>query len=96
MKKIFYTTLLSLITSALFSQGTIQGKVTSTETGEELIGATVLIKGTTTGSMSDIDGNYRIPNVATGTYQVICSYISFRADNSNVNVKDGEVSTHNL
>ena len=96
MKKIFYTTLLSLITSALFSQGTIQGKVTSTETGEELIGATVLIKGTTTGSMSDIDGNYRIPNVATGTYQVICSYISFRADTINVNVKDGEVSTHNF
>ncbi|MCO6500956.1 MAG: TonB-dependent receptor [Vicingus serpentipes] len=96
MKKILYAALFSFIVNTTFSQGTIQGKVTSAETGEELIGATVLLKGTTTGCMADIDGNYRIPNIAAGEHQVICSYISFRSDTINVTVKDGEISSHNF
>lgn len=38
----------------------ISGVVTSAENGEPLIGVTVLIKGTTTGSITDIDGRYTI------------------------------------
>ena len=77
MKRIFFAALLLIAINNGFSQGIIQGKVTSSENGEELIGATVLLKGTTTGSMVDIDGNYNIPNIAAGKYKVICAYISF-------------------
>ena len=87
MKKILYVALFTLSTNIAFSQGTIQGKVTSTETGEELIGATVLLQGTTTGSMADIDGNYTIANLSAGPYKVICSYISFRSDTVEVILK---------
>jgi len=95
-RRIFFATLLLICINNAFSQGIIQGKVTSSETGEELIGATVLLQGTTTGSMVDIDGNYRIPNVTAGNYKVICAYISFRSDTIDVIVKDGEISNHNF
>ena len=39
---------------------TITGQVTSTEDGLPLIGVTVLVKGTTTGTVTDVDGMYSI------------------------------------
>ncbi len=96
MNKIFYFILFSLASTSFFAQGTIQGKVTSTETGEELIGATVLIQGTTKGSMVDIDGNFKIADVAVGVHNIICSYISFRSDTVKVTVKNGETSYQNF
>jgi TonB-dependent receptor len=95
MKRIISILLSAFLTGSIFAQGTIQGKVNSTD-GEELIGATVLLKGTTTGSMVDIDGNFRITNVAAGTYNVMCSYISFSSDSAKITVKDGEVSLYNF
>lgn len=38
----------------------ISGKVLDASTGEALIGANILIKGTQTGTVSDIDGNYEL------------------------------------
>jgi len=42
----------------------VSGVVTDTE-GEPLIGVTVVLKGTTQGITTDIDGKYRLPNVAS-------------------------------
>lgn len=39
---------------------TVKGTVTSASDGEPLIGATVQVKGTTTGTATDIDGNYSL------------------------------------
>ncbi len=58
-------------------QGTIRGKVTDAETGEELIGAAVLIEGTIQGASADLDGNYSISGVDQGTYSLRCSFISY-------------------
>ncbi len=96
MTKVFLLFIGAFFTFNVFSQGIITGKVVSTETGEDLIGATVLLKGTTTGSMVDIDGHYRIAKVKAGSYQVICSYISFRSDTFDVVVKDGAIITHDF
>ena len=41
-------------------QQTISGQVTDEESGEPLPGVNVLAKGTTTGTVTDIDGNYRL------------------------------------
>ncbi len=41
-------------------QKTLTGTVTSSEDNLPVIGATVLIKGTTTGVLTDVDGIYRI------------------------------------
>lgn len=42
------------------AQRTVSGTVTSKEDGAEIPGVNVVLKGTTTGSTTDIDGNYRI------------------------------------
>lgn len=42
------------------AQKTITGTITDAETGDPLIGANVLIKGTTMGTVTDFDGNYSL------------------------------------
>ena len=44
---------------------TVSGKVLD-ETGEGLIGAGVVIQDTTNGTITDLDGNYRLPSVPNG------------------------------
>lgn len=64
MKKIlrFYVLGLSLLLSSVaMAQGTsISGKVTSVEDGSSLPGVNVVVKGTTIGTITDIDGNYKV------------------------------------
>lgn len=49
---------------------TCKGVVIDT-TGEPVIGASILVKGTTTGTITDFDGNFEIPNVKKGATLVI-------------------------
>jgi TonB-linked SusC/RagA family outer membrane protein len=59
------------------------------ETGEPVIGASVIVKGTTTGSATDIDGKYSF-SVPTGTTTLIVKYIGYStaeiSAGTNVNV----------
>jgi hypothetical protein len=57
--------------------GKIAGKVTDEKTGEPVIGATVVVKGTPNGASTDIDGNYTI-NIEAGTYTVEVKYIGYQ------------------
>lgn len=50
-----------------FAQKTITGKVTSKEDGTALPGVTVAVKGTTTGTITDVSGEYKISVPATAT-----------------------------
>ena len=72
--------------------GTIRGKVTSADKGEELIGASVIIVGTTIGASVDIDGNYSINNVSAGNYRLASQYISFESDTIDIVVYQGKVT----
>lgn len=60
--------------------GTIKGKIVDAQTNEPLIGASVLIEGTTSGAAADLDGNYIIQNVGTGTYTLIASYVAYQSE----------------
>lgn len=61
MKQILLTIFLVSAWVALFAQTrTISGKVTESNSGDPLIGATVLAKGTSNGTITDIEGNYRL------------------------------------
>lgn len=57
------------------SSQTISGKIISADNNDELIGVTVQIKGTTTGTTSDINGNYTISTSPSNI--LIFSYIGF-------------------
>lgn len=51
--------------------------VVTDENGEPLPGASVVVKGTTHGTVTDIDGKYNLPNVANGSTLVI-SFIGYQ------------------
>ncbi|MCC8093904.1 MAG: TonB-dependent receptor, partial [Tannerellaceae bacterium] len=58
--------------------GVICGTVIDAKYNEPLIGASVVIEGTTVGAITDIDGNFRIEGVAPGTYTLSASYVSYQ------------------
>lgn len=74
MGKCLISTLLVLLTIGVqaFAQSAVSGKVTD-EAGEPCVGANVLIKGTTTGTMTDLDGNYSLTDVRKGAILVFSS-----------------------
>ncbi|MEL7119000.1 MAG: carboxypeptidase-like regulatory domain-containing protein, partial [Bacteroidota bacterium] len=56
---LFLFVILVSATSAV-AQNTIKGVVTSSEDGEPLIGATIVVEGTSRGTATDIDGSFEI------------------------------------
>ncbi|WP_161889815.1 TonB-dependent receptor [Pontibacter russatus] len=85
------------VTAAFAQGGVIRGQLTSSETGEELIGATVVVKGTATGTATDLDGKFNLTNLEPGTYEVQASYISFEPETvAGVVVKKDEVTVLNI
>ncbi|MEP0366667.1 MAG: TonB-dependent receptor [Cyclobacteriaceae bacterium] len=61
-----------------YAQFSISGTVKS-EKAEVLPGATVSIKGATTGAITDGDGNYVIKDLSEGTYTVKAEYLGFKS-----------------
>ena len=62
-----------------------------------LIGATVFIEGTTTGSSADLNGFYSIENVEVGSYNLVATYIGFQSQTKfNINVKSAGNQLYNF
>jgi len=59
--------------------GKISGKVTDKATGEALIGANIILLGTTQGAATDVDGNYFILNILPGTYTVKAAMVGYKS-----------------
>lgn len=58
---------------------TFKGKVSSKKNGEPLIGATIIVKGTTTGTITNIDGEYTLnTNLKAGTYELLFRSIGYQ------------------
>jgi len=61
-----------------FAQAPLAGTVTDAKTGETLIGVTVLLKGTTQGTTTDIDGNFKFAaDVVKPATILVFSYIGY-------------------
>jgi len=72
---IFIALFLSL--QAFAQKGKIRGTVYEDATGETLVGVTILLKGTTTGTTSDLDGKFTL-DADAGVYDLQLSYISYQ------------------
>lgn len=59
MKRLILLVMILAATMSLFAQRVVEGTVTDAKTGETLIGVTILIKGTTQGTTTDLDGNFK-------------------------------------
>src|SRR5687768_4366480 len=74
------SSILFLLTASVFAQnGTISGTVTDAKSGETVVGANVVIQGTTVGSATDIDGKFNIQNVKPGTYDLSVTFVTYKA-----------------
>ena len=69
---------LSSFITVFGQKGTIRMTVVDDKTGETLIGATVIIDGTTQGTITDFDGIATLAGINTGTYNLKVSYISYQ------------------
>lgn len=60
--KTFHVICMALLlgTTSAFASITVKGQVTSSEDGLGMPGASIVVKGTTTGTITDFDGNYEI------------------------------------
>jgi len=88
MKKIIFLTLTALfVLLPLYAQQSrkVSGKVIDMKTGEELIGVNVMIKGSTKGTITDINGNFalEVPNPTTDV--LTFSYVGYDVLNIPVN-----------
>ncbi|MDF1548685.1 MAG: TonB-dependent receptor [Bacteroidales bacterium] len=91
-KKLQLFILLLLFPAFLFAQGTssIKGKVIDEQTDESLVGATVMIKGTTNGTITDFDGEYLLNNLESGDYTLLVSFVGYNSKEAQVTLSEGE------
>ena len=73
-----FLSLLIMVSVSLtaFAQHTVKGNV-SDVSGEPILGAAVMVVGTTNGTVTDFDGNFVIENVANRTGQLKVTYVGY-------------------
>ena len=78
------TLLLSLLAAVCLAPGLfagnskIAGRITDGKSGEALVGANVVVMGTSMGAATNTVGEYTILNVEPGTYTLRATYISYQ------------------
>ena len=77
-------------------QGTITGRVSDTTNKSPLIGANVVLEGTTQGTATDADGKYAILQVDPGMYTIMVSYIGYQVYKKDITVIDGKTISLDL
>jgi len=71
MKKLIFTLLALVMGLTTYAQTTLKGTIIDTESNEALIGASVLLSGTSSGTVTDIDGNFELStDQSTGTLEI--------------------------
>jgi len=96
--KNFYTSILLMLfvpSSMLLAQTTITGSVRDKSTNEPLPGATVMIQGTTTGAVADLNGNFSF-DVEPGTFNLLVRYIGYEPVTRPATITRGQTLTMNF
>ncbi len=91
-----FSTLLLVLFFALplaLNAQNVSGKVASE--GEPVIGANILVAGTSTGTITDLDGNYSL-DLASGTYLIEVTYTGYTTQTFNVTLGTGESKTMDI
>lgn len=77
--------------SAQNNTGSLVGKITDKESGESLVGATIMLVGSYKGSATDFDGNYTVKNIKPGDYNIKVSFVGYTEKIfTGIRIKEGE------
>lgn len=74
----------------------IRGFVYEKKTGEPSIFTAVLLKGTTYGAKTDVNGFYSLTKVPAGEYTLVCSYLGFDTIKIPISLKAGSKINQNI
>lgn len=85
MKKLYLVLLCTVLAGAVMAQRAVSGTITD-DAGEPLIGASILVKGTTSGTATDIDGNYTL-DLPAGADVLVISYTGFETQEVEVGTR---------
>jgi len=102
MKRLFFPRFvcifLAICTSVvLIAQTGIEGRIVDKKMQEPLTGATVIVETSKKGTTADIDGNYKLKDLASGKYTLLVSYVSYNSQRiPNVVVEAGKITTLNI
>jgi len=77
------------------TRGGVKGNLKDAQSGEPLMYANVALRGTTTGTVTDDDGNYQLLNLKPGTYILVFSYLSYHDIEQEIIIRAGEVKVTN-
>ncbi|MBQ8487247.1 MAG: TonB-dependent receptor [Prevotella sp.] len=78
-QRILFLALMAVCSTVAWAQGKVSGTVVDAS-GEPVIGASVMIKGSTTGTVTDLDGNFSIGKVPQNA-TLVFSYVGYRTQN---------------
>jgi len=80
MKRLLLLVMILSASLSLLAQQTVDGTITDANTGETLIGVTIQIKGTTSGTTTDVNGKYHLTtDQVKATSVLMFSYIGYTA-----------------
>lgn len=99
LKSLFLSTVLLVLFSVsnIYAQSSSSIKGTVKDPlGEGLAGANVKIVNTKYGASADLEGNYEIKNVPTGTHTVKVSFVGFKPVTKNITVSPNKTTIVNL
>ncbi|MFO7613131.1 MAG: TonB-dependent receptor [Bacteroidales bacterium] len=78
MKRLIILAIILSVTGLVHAQNVVEGIITDANTGETLIGVTVAVKGTTAGTITDVNGQYRLESEQlTPESVLVYSYIGY-------------------
>ena len=80
---------LSVFSAAAFAQTTVRGQLVDSETGEPLVGAAVMVEGTTQGSVTDIDGYFKQSVASNAT--LLFKYVGYKDQKKKITQKGASV-----
>ena len=84
------TLLTTFCAATSVAQSVVKGKLVDAETNEGLIGASVMVEGTSQGIITDLDGSFTL-TLKSGTGTLLFKYIGYKDQKMKVTKKKGTV-----
>src|SRR5690606_14082769 len=80
-----------LSASVAFGQtASIKGKILDEDSAEPVIGANVILKGTSIGTITDVDGNFILEGISSGAHHVSISFVGYTTKEISIAVTQGK------
>src|SRR5690606_39566514 len=90
-KIIFFAACIQMLCTTMAFAQQVSGKVTSLGDGQGIPGVNIIVQGTTTGTVTDADGNYRLNDIP-GESVLVFSSIGYASEEVAVNKSEEHTS----